>query len=890
MTHANPAEESYQQRFTNATACFRWLGVSSVRRLHRPKFRTLLWTLLSTHLLAAAFDLGVCIASPCGVREVGSREALEAGRCVDEFYLVYSVRMAITLLSLLCLTLHFLWKSSRLWRSYNFRTLQKRDAWVAAASPDVFRETDLLLKGSNQMVGFLLLPFAVCLITTQILNIFARRVSADDVESIKSRCNGNTGVSFAACDLCSRVSNMFVLVNAILLIAIVAPIHTLPECLWSRAMARAQKQIGSRRMQYLLTPLPWICALAYLSLAAQLLLHVHFMAQHGAPVWEAPLVLVIEFGTAAFLSFVAVARARIPQDVADLIVGQLLPRFIRSVSVVGRSLIPSKSTAIINDASSSSNLTQMSRTEDSTSLLLSSPVIPAFDLLLYSIQCYSESGLGQNQEVLLLIQQLLWSYRVISGTFFFEMIIILLLRGIGLGALFLSVDKQCGFSELQENNQGFGLLADADDLRSCIRRCILEHKKALAPPKLYKATLFRMQETLAVSYRWQREEVELTPGCSLNMKAFQLNALSDAILSSGARYVWLDRLSVPQGAGGNFLSLQKTLLARMMGVYASASHTLVLRSVEEEGSRYHQRAWTFQEFCCARQLSIVTEQGGTSGSERVAIQSGEDEQFKILRQQFQERGDLVPFWLRCLELKPGEAIMSPEQAKDVLVKYTKISAQLHSLLRGDMVRALIPLLSDCPVESQAELVNLVTHIGQAAGKDVHNIKSDLFDLHMYNSRETLDRSSHRSSQGKLALSGRFRPPVSPPSTNLPGSARHWSVLQGHDEAPAERYSNFELSSTTAMMSHAKETSPANPSSEGQLESSCGVINIVKNTIMSRYTNSGRMNLLPITILRPDRAKQLEDKYTLVGSHQRHEHIITTSDIPGYVLQPPVGPI
>lgn len=52
-------------------------------------------------------------------------------------------------------------------------------------------------------------------------------------------------------------------------------------------------------------------------------------------------------------------------------------------------------------------------------------------------------------------------------------------------------------------------------------------------------------------------------------------------------YVWIDRISVPQGSS----ELQNTLLSRMMGVFATARETLILRTQEEDGSRYHQRAW-----------------------------------------------------------------------------------------------------------------------------------------------------------------------------------------------------------------------------------------------------------------------------------------------------------
>jgi hypothetical protein len=46
--------------------------------------------------------------------------------------------------------------------------------------------------------------------------------------------------------------------------------------------------------------------------------------------------------------------------------------------------------------------------------------------------------------------------------------------------------------------------------------------------------------------------------------------------------VWLDHHSVPQD---DQVELRKKLLSRMMAVYATAGITLVLRSIEAEGSR-----------------------------------------------------------------------------------------------------------------------------------------------------------------------------------------------------------------------------------------------------------------------------------------------------------------
>jgi hypothetical protein len=90
-----------------------------------------------------------------------------------------------------------------------------------------------------------------------------------------------------------------------------------------------------------------------------------------------------------------------------------------------------------------------------------------------------------------------------------------------------------------------------------------------------------------VSYRWQAAEVWICPGLTLNMSRWQMERVVDALENTSCFYVWIDRLSVPQYE----CELQNTLLSRMMATFASARETLVLRSIEENGSRYHQRAW-----------------------------------------------------------------------------------------------------------------------------------------------------------------------------------------------------------------------------------------------------------------------------------------------------------
>ena len=202
---------------------------------------------------------------------------------------------------------------------------------------------------------------------------------------------------------------------------------------------------------------------------------------------------------------------------------------------------------------------------------------------------------------------------------------------------------------------GFGLVADSILLRDALERHLAGRPPAKSPPVTYKASIYRMDDALAgqlshrclchampcvdyllcthmpepdavctittdvspppvakllpspppppppprpvrakhgtyptaVSYRWQPEERCICPGLNLNMSRWQLQELLGALKDSPCLYVWLDRISIPQDGS----ELQNTLLTRMMAAFASANQTLVLRSLERAGSRYHQRTW-----------------------------------------------------------------------------------------------------------------------------------------------------------------------------------------------------------------------------------------------------------------------------------------------------------
>jgi hypothetical protein len=162
--------------------------------------------------------------------------------------------------------------------------------------------------------------------------------------------------------------------------------------------------------------------------------------------------------------------------------------------------------------------------------------------------------------------------------------------------LFLRQDRQCDMQDLRVQGAGLGLVIHAKRLAKAIDVHLQGIPLSLTHDfkiPTYKATVLRMQRTMAVSYRWQPEDGErhLTDKVSLNMNDFQLRSLAKAIRDSNCQYVWIDKIAVPQHRG----DLQKKLLSRMLAVYCSAYETLALRTAEEEQQeRYHSRSWTAQ--------------------------------------------------------------------------------------------------------------------------------------------------------------------------------------------------------------------------------------------------------------------------------------------------------
>eukprot|EP00873_Tetraselmis_striata_P013498 jgi/Tetstr1/433762/TSEL_022979.t1 len=284
-------------------------------------------------------------------------------------------------------------------------------------------------------------------------------------------------------------------------------------------------------------------------------------------------------------------------------------------------------------------------------------------------------------------------------------------------------DPPCRFTDLSAADASFGLLVDASQLSDALR-AYLKGQVYRGPLVMTKASYYRMDDTLAVSYRWQEDETLVCPGLRLNMSRWQLEALHRGVADAGCLYVWIDRIALPQYSSG----LQVALLARMMATYATSRKTLALRALETDGNRYHQRAWTLQEYCNARSLTVVTQPATEASAEMgyLAV-TGDEEVFSAeMRAWHKARADLCsPYWLH--------GGVAGEQAKENirsgLERFQSLSVRLVCKIPADKIRALYPLLFNIPCDNHVELQQLVRDVASVLGEvNIGSMRRSCSDL------------------------------------------------------------------------------------------------------------------------------------------------------------------
>ena len=374
-----------------------------------------------------------------------------------------------------------------------------------------------------------------------------------------------------------------------------------------------------------------------------------------------------------------------------------------------------------------------------------------------------------------------------------------------LAALSILVQEApCTFQDLVDGPR-FGVLLSAHDLAVALEATLSGSKlvqpgsSPLARLRRVKGSPFRMGETLAISYRWQQAAITIAytieepdKPVQINMSRWQMEQVLLEIKRTGLRFVWLDKLSVPQDRSDPWMAeLQGTLLSRMMAVYTAAAETLALRSLEEDSGRwagsalvqlppppchaalpdtcasrcmlnfcqwidccwdrYHQRAWTFQEYCSSRRLRVVSEpqpeQGPAAGmlevSERAALADDEEARAGELRSLIQgSMHNSFAIWIRtssgrCSPLQTGPMMAGssvegwPQRSVDVgqlaahlpdmesrVGHFEDLYEKLHCQLEADRVRALVPILFNSPTELQSELEDVMRSLAGAFPRPV----------------------------------------------------------------------------------------------------------------------------------------------------------------------------
>ena len=86
------------------------------------------------------------------------------------------------------------------------------------------------------------------------------------------------------------------------------------------------------------------------------------------------------------------------------------------------------------------------------------------------------------------------------------------LRATALVLLFIIRDEEADFATLETTGAAFGLVVDAYDLHKAVSHVLKHGRPWPGKIRTYKASLQRMRETMAISYRWQQSITEISEG------------------------------------------------------------------------------------------------------------------------------------------------------------------------------------------------------------------------------------------------------------------------------------------------------------------------------------------------------------------------------------------
>ena len=585
----------------------------------------------------------------------------------------------------------------------------RTDHWTAVASRDIFEQTAQMVSWSQLMVYGLVLLTTGMTTVALVRNTLERLETYEGQLSVRLFCCPECEPfdTSCPCDTACIVSNAglttFLTLNVGLMVCLIESLLFIPLAVWSPVVDAAFSNPANRKLHHIVLqrtrrlPVP-LAVLAVINLISFVIyggsVAVPAMLQ-GVVLWWG--VLVLNVSTIA-VSIVLIIWTAGPRRLA------LFPAYALRLVSAGLQV-------------SLSFPCNMSVAKDVQR--------ERYKRLAWFFR--SPNSWRYRQLVLLIACGYCWSVEALNLRLQ-GMIELYITRILSLLLLVVARDEEGTLEALTAERAGFGLVASAKHLQQALL-AHLNGQQCTGRVPLYKATELRMQETLAVSYRWHDEHaIDLEgPGTGtqlkLNMTAWQAGAVVRAIESTGSRYVWIDTLAIPATSGD--WNLQKTLLSRMMAVYSAASVTLALRSTESEGHRYHQRVWTLQEFCAAKRVIVQTQSDGqvevaveptieeAAQQERVrritsATDAGEDLLMEQLREQcLLRQARCVPAWLVEGGMVGVVQRIPPAEAQRIWATYQHLASHLHCRYTADKVRALYPLLWNSPAESESELLALV---------------------------------------------------------------------------------------------------------------------------------------------------------------------------------------
>ena len=547
--------------------------------------RRLLWSLTGGVAVKTVFTATLTYTQPCNTHKL---------ECSDGTIILIMDVTAIFAAHIILFSVmaHRFWYTS----VHRGLILNQPDHWTAAASRDVFLECSAAMRAQHDVAKMTILISSVIVAVAKGFQIAYDETASQAIasrEEILAYLNSACGSTYSGCHVAWTTLRPLTILMAGTCLTLICIYLTTPLAAWSQTVQEAARQTDDVYIRRLLV-FPWVLMSLLMSssalLAFQFTMHMKMAATQMVVMaclmaFQVALQLIaVTWATGGFLQLADAVRS---------VLGAVPPTFRR-----------------------------FTRRWRATQPMEMNVKWLGTRTLFHS----RETGLRQQQPVLLFTLILLWSFSAVTPSGWYNAMI-WTLRGVCLLALVVLRDEEAGFGDLGRF-PAFGLVVDKRDLCKAIE-CNLKGEDFTGNVRRYKGSIFRMHETVspasalscwpasqpscicpdgavcpsarqltlflpvsfqvAVSYRWQSEEVELSETCSVNMSKWQLRELLHFLRSTNALYVWIDHLSVPQEHETLLITTQRLLLSRMMAVYSSAAFTLVLRSCEPEASRYHQR-------------------------------------------------------------------------------------------------------------------------------------------------------------------------------------------------------------------------------------------------------------------------------------------------------------